>query len=344
MDFSFTEEQTALRDVARRRLATPVPPSWRELHDLGWLDKDLDAVDTALLAEEAGRAHAPSEWLITQALAQDACHAAGRPLAQPTTLAWREPEPGPSRLDGPLDALACRAERAPGGAVRLYGIKTRVPYATGIEVVLVLARGADGPGLYRLPLAALEGEPRTLSGVDTGRPWLELDLAGVPAEPLLTGAATGALMRRIRHRALTLLACEAVGLARAALDSAVAHARSRSQFGRPIGAYQAVSHRLVDVYSDIELAASLAYVAAWRLNDTGDEDQTATAVAAATIAARDAALFACEAEVQTFGAAGFLWEHPATHRYRRARWISCFDGTTDEHRGALGTAVLDAPW
>jgi hypothetical protein len=212
MDFTLTDEQRMLRDVARKRLeaapAGPVP----ELEALGWNDPALTAVDAAVLAEEAGRA------------------------------------------------------------------------------------GAH---------LTADDEPGTAGD---------------------------------RSRALTLSACEAVGLARAALESACGHARTRVQFGRPIGSFQAVSHRLAEVHTRLELAASLAYRAAWCLGNAPDE--TEEAALAAAIASREAAVEACEAEIQCWGAAGFVWEHPANRRYRRALWLASFLGTRSAHRAALAAVTL----
>src|SRR5262249_56007828 len=124
---------------------------------------------------------------------------------------------------------------------------------------------------------------------------------------------------RVRTRAFAALALEAVGVAARTLELATEHARSREQFGRPIGSYQAIAHRLADAYVETELARSLAYWAAWCLAE--DDPQAPVAAAAAKAHAADAAVGVCERAIQTAGGTGFTWEHPLHRYYRRALWI-----------------------
>ncbi|MBD0338009.1 MAG: acyl-CoA/acyl-ACP dehydrogenase [Thermoleophilia bacterium] len=127
-----------------------------------------------------------------------------------------------------------------------------------------------------------------------------------------------------RSRTLAALACEAVGVAQQALDLAVEYVKDRQQFGRPIGVYQAVSHRLADTYVETELARSLAYWAAWCVAE-GDE-QARIAAAAAKAFASEAAVAACERAIQAHGGIGFTWEHVLHRYYKRAQWIEAFWG------------------
>jgi alkylation response protein AidB-like acyl-CoA dehydrogenase len=136
-----------------------------------------------------------------------------------------------------------------------------------------------------------------------------------------------------------MFAAEAVGVAQRALDLAVEYAGVRTQFGRPIGSYQAVSHRLADAAVGVQLARSLAYRAAWCVQtDSADADD---AVLYATVAARNGALGSCESAVQTFGGIGFTWAHPLHRLYRRARWIAAFDGATTAYRAELAALLID---
>lgn len=142
-----------------------------------------------------------------------------------------------------------------------------------------------------------------------------------------------------RSRALAALAVEAVGVAGKALDLAVEHAKTREQFGRPIGAFQAVAHQLADVYVQTELARSLAYWAAWCVA-VGDEQAPLAACAAKAYAA-GAGVAACERSIQVHGGLGFTWEHPLHRYYRRALWIEAFAGYPAEQRAEVARALLD---
>jgi alkylation response protein AidB-like acyl-CoA dehydrogenase len=138
---------------------------------------------------------------------------------------------------------------------------------------------------------------------------------------------------------LASLALEAVGIAQKALDLGIEHAKSREQFGRPIGVYQAVSHQLADTYVETELARSLAYWAAWCVAE--EDEETPIAVAAAKSYAADAAVAACERSIQVHGGIGFTWEHVLHHYYKRALWIQAFGGYARKHRAAVAAHLLD---
>ena len=138
---------------------------------------------------------------------------------------------------------------------------------------------------------------------------------------------------------LAALALEAAGIAQRALEVAVEHARTREQFGRPIGVYQAVSHPLATTYVEAELARSLAYWAAWCVAE-GD-DQLPVAAAAAKSYAGDVAVAACERAIQVLGGIGFTWEHPLHTYYKRALWIQAHGGYSREQRAKVAAWLLD---
>ena len=111
-------------------------------------------------------------------------------------------------------------------------------------------------------------------------------------------------------------AAEALGVAQRALDLGVEHAKTREQFGKPIGTYQAVSHPLAQTYTDVELARSLVYWAAWCVAE--DDNRAPIAAAAAKAFATEAAVAACERSIQVHGGIGFTWEHPLHRFYKSA--------------------------
>jgi alkylation response protein AidB-like acyl-CoA dehydrogenase len=138
---------------------------------------------------------------------------------------------------------------------------------------------------------------------------------------------------------LVSLALEAVGISAKALELAVGHAKTREQFGRPIGVYQAVSHPLADTFVETELARSLGYWAAWCVAERVEE--AAVAAAAAKSYAADVAVAACERSMQVHGGIGFTWEHVLHRYYKRALRIQAFGGYTRDLRARVAAYLLD---
>jgi alkylation response protein AidB-like acyl-CoA dehydrogenase len=133
-------------------------------------------------------------------------------------------------------------------------------------------------------------------------------------------------------------AAEALGVAQRALDLGVEHAKTRMQFGKPIGTYQAVSHPLAQTYTDVELARSLVYWAAWCVAE--DDDRAPLAAAAAKAFATEAAVAACERSIQVHGGIGFTWEHPLHRFYKRAIWLEGFGARPAELRLEVANSLL----
>lgn len=144
---------------------------------------------------------------------------------------------------------------------------------------------------------------------------------------------------RSENERLASLALEAVGIGKKALELAVEHANEREQFGRKIGVYQAVSHKLADTFVETELARSLAYWAAWCVAE-GDEQAPVAAPAAKAYAA-DAAVAACERSIQVHGGIGFTWEHVLHEYYKRALWIQAYGGHARVQRAKIAAWLLD---
>jgi len=156
------------------------------------------------------------------------------------------------------------------------------------------------PGFYLAHVASITGDRHTAT-VDPTRP-----LWPVEETPRFRAAA----------------AAEALGVAQRALDLGVEHAKTRVQFGKPIGTYQAVSHPLAQTYTDVELARSLVYWAAWCVAE--EDERAPVAAAAAKAFATEAAVAACERSIQVHGGIGFTWEHPLHRFYKRALWLEGF--------------------
>lgn len=363
MDFAFSEEQQMLRDSARSFLSSRFNAervaeladsdegwdrsSWTEIAELGWLGLSVPEesggagfgfIEEAVIFEELGRSLYPGPYLATVGLALPALvgHDALQKVVSgesTVTFAWAEPS-GPQRL-GDLDQMSTKAE-PDNGSWKLSGEKAFVPDAAAADLTVVAASSADGIGLFLVDLAA--AEVTVASTMDPTRRLGTIRLDGVPAEQLVAPSEASDLLARIRLRALSALALEAVGIAQTALDLAMDHVKERKQFDKPIGAYQAVSHQVADTYIELELARSLAYWAAWCVSTS--DDQAPVAVAAAKSAAAEAAVGACERSIQVHGGIGFTWEHPLHRYYKRAQWIDSFDGFGSEHRKQIAAHIL----
>ena len=223
----------------------------------------------------------------------------------------------PGRADGTPESLGETASHSPGGTA-LDGEACYVVGGHVAGVLLVAARDAAGPGLYRVAADA-PGLSRTVMPVlDATRKLTRLGFSGVPAHPLGPAGSGTAALARVLDTAVVALAAEAVGGAEQALDLAVSHARQRVQFGRPIGSFQAVKHKCADMLVALEgarVALDGALVAGLQCS------------AAYTHITAEA--------IQVLGGIGFTWEHPAHLYFRRAASSAVLFGTESAHRAAL---------
>ncbi|WP_030156795.1 acyl-CoA dehydrogenase family protein [Streptomyces sp. NRRL S-244] len=296
--------------------------------------------DLALACEETGRALLPSPLLATAALAVPLITALGTPgqrsallpalAAGGLTAALAVPGPALST------ALALTGENTPGewaGGGRAGGVQARPGEDGGWRLYGEAAQVLDGHSASLLLVAAHTGgfaRSRTLlflvredaaglarsrqTTLDETRPQGRVQLRDTPAELLgaeadnATGEAVLAALAATGRTASAVLAAEAVGAAGQALARTVEYVRQREQFGRPIGSFQAVKHRLADLYVQVQAARSAAYYAAW------DPRQGGLALAQALEALR---ITAGEA-IQLHGGIGFTWEHDAHLYFKRA--------------------------
>ncbi len=360
MDFAFSEEQEMLRASARdlmkdryppERIATIAdapggfdPEEWRAVAGLGWIGisvpegeggAGLGFFEELVLAEELGRGLYPGPFLSCVVLALPLLRAAGgadltaavlagRRIA---TTAWAGPE-GTFDLD-PAPKLEWDDER-------LSGTRLFVPDLRQADLLVVLGGTAEGAGVWAVDRDHEGVAWRELPTVDSTRRMGEVVLDHSPAR--LLGVIEAERLAAIRDRTLAALAAEAVGVGHAALDLGIEHARTRLQFGRPIGAFQAVAHQLAEAFLEIETARSLAYWAGWAVAE--GEPDAPLAAAAAKARAADAAVAACERAIQAHGGMGFTWDHPLHRWYKRALGISAFMGWGPEHRSRVAAAIL----
>jgi alkylation response protein AidB-like acyl-CoA dehydrogenase len=344
MDFAFSEEQEQLRGFARDFLAARYDDArlaaiadsatgvdatvWPKLAEMGWLDAELTFLDQAVLFEETGHRPLPAPYLSTMALAAPALdEETGKRIAAgalKATLAWAEP----GRPQALLDPVGASVS---GG--RLTGSKVLVPDGASVDLFVVVA----SDGLYAVDAADAVVTPRTT--IDGTRRVADVRFEDAPARVLASGQEARVLLGRIRDRAYAALALEGVGVAQRALDLLVAYAKEREQFGKPIGVYQAVSHKAANVYVRLQEARSLACWAAWCVSE-GD-DMARQACLAAKALAGPAAVFACENAIQVHGGIGFTWEHVLHRYYKRAQWLAAFDGPARSQRAEVAAFLLD---
>jgi alkylation response protein AidB-like acyl-CoA dehydrogenase len=189
---------------------------------------------------------------------------------------------------------------------------------------------ATGAGVTRTPLVSL----------DATRPLADVTLDRAPGRPVATGQDAARAVAAALTAGAGVLASELFGVAEQCLGMTVSYVKERRQFARPVGSFQALKHRLADVWVAVTQARAAARYAAACLA-TGDPD-TPVAVALAKAASGDAAVLAAQECVQLHGGIGFTWEHPAHLLLKRAKSGSLALGSPDRHRAALA-ALVDLP-
>ncbi|MBB6344692.1 alkylation response protein AidB-like acyl-CoA dehydrogenase [Nonomuraea muscovyensis] len=271
------------------------------------------AREVAAVAEELGRTLSPHPFLQTAVLAVEALRAGGDEAAMARLL--------PALASGEVTATVL----LPGEAeLRLRdGLLTgSAPYALEGELVLAYAGGllVEAAPTRRVPYRTMD-ESRPLAGLSFDR---------VPVRP----AGSGAAWERVRDLGIAALAAEQVGGAARCLEMATGHARSRHQFGRPIGSFQAIKHKLADLLLLVESAHSAALAAA----EPGDELATYAAIAGSYCS--EAYLAAAGENIQVHGGIGVTWEHPAHRYFKRATSDAQLFGPPRAHRVRLEARVL----
>ena len=348
MNFEFSEDSALLRDqaraflrdkcdakVVRRALDGQEPYAralWQEMAGMGWPGAaipeeyggaGLGYEGLCVLAEELGRAVAPVPFASSIYLAAEAILAAGSEAQKRDLL--------PQLADGSRIGAFALAEgpgqpspeaigaRAAGGV--LSGPKWPVADGNIADFAIVVARGDAGIGLYHVDLADPGVARQALRTVDPSRDQARLDFAGAKAERLGGPEDAWPIVERVLERAAILVAFEQVGGAEACLTMARDYAMERFAFGRPIASFQAIKHKLADVYVALELARSNAYYGAWALSEGGSELPLAAA-SARVAAATEAFHLASKENIQTHGGVGFTWDFDCHLYYRRSKHLA----------------------
>ena len=374
MDFAFDDDQELLRETTRRFLderhpLTALRPHlettstfdravWKDGAELGWTGMlvpeaygggsitEQPVVDLVAISEELGRGLYPGPVLGTNVVA-DAIAMLGDEDQKRAHLdlivrgecvaTWCATGDGSTDPDA-IEVTAT----AEGAGVRLDGTARFVHDAHEADLLLVSARGPDGLTLAMVGREAAGLSTRVLTGLDLTRRFCEVRFDGVavPAEGVLASVGGGLPgFERAQRVATVLQAAEAVGAAERNFETVVQYAKDRVQFGRPIGSFQAIKHRLADLKVTIEGARAAAWYAALALADETPDRDEAIAVAGSHV--REAASLIAGESLQIHGGVGFTWEYDVHLFLRRASADEVLLGDPPWHRERL-CRILEA--
>jgi alkylation response protein AidB-like acyl-CoA dehydrogenase len=358
MQFGLSESQEFLKDSARKFFAGECPPVemrrlmetdtaydsalWSKLTDQGYTGiifpeeyggVGLGKVELMLLMEEAGRALLPGPFFSTVVLAGSVLDAVATPALKKqylepicrgevrSTVAFVE-----DSANWDLRSIELSARNG-----KLTGEKFFVSDAAIADFLIAVAR--DGVFVVNSKARGLKISP--MYGMDLTRKLYVVEFSDTPAEKI---ASTSELERAF-DIATAALAAELVGGMQRTLDITVEYAKTRKQFGKPIGMFQAVQHQCADMYLETESSRSAVYYAGWALEENSPD--AVTAVSIAKMYASDAARTVGNRGIQIHGGMGFTWENDIHLYYRRAKASETAFGDASFHRERIASAVID---
>src|SRR6202162_3359555 len=374
MDFAFSEEHEMLRRSARDFLAKECSPKvvrklmespdaydpsfWAKIAGLGWTALGIPEqyggvgsfLDLVVVLEEAGRALMPGPFFATMGLAVPALLEAGTaaqkkevlgalaPGSARATLAFTEPS---GRWDAAAVTLAAKPS---GGGWQLDGVKLFVPDAEAADYIVVAAR-TRGEGEDGISLFLVKGRPAgmtvtSLKTLDMTRRWSEVRFDGVKLDSdSLMGQAHNAWphLKRALEWATAALCAEMVGGAQKVLETSTEYAKTPHQFAKPIGIYQAVSHKLADMLVLSESGRSATYYAAWAIDADAPDRSLASSMAKAYVS--DAYRKVAGDGIQVHGGIGFTWEHDMHLYFKRAKSSEVTLGDATYHRELVAQSL-----
>jgi alkylation response protein AidB-like acyl-CoA dehydrogenase len=367
MDLELSDDEAALRDNVRNVLAGICPPSlvrsvydgdgvptdlWSTMVELGWPALSigelhgglgLGFVESMLVAEELGRVAAPGPLLATTTQFAAAIEglAAGPAAASflaavaegrtTGTLAWAE------NGGWALERIEATAHRE-GDRWVLDGTKRAVLDGDTADELVVVARGDAGLGAFVVRADQVDATARTV--LDPTFPLADVHLAAVSVDDGRVLAAPGSVevearLARIAEQAAVAVAAMTAGACRRIFETTLEYAKVREQYGRPIGSFQALKHRLVDMYLTVERATALVYYAALTIAE--DTPDRAVAASAAKAAAGDCQRLVVQEGLQLHGGIGYTWENDLHFLLKRAKAGDTLFGDAVAHRAALAT-------
>lgn len=326
---------------------------WKEFADLGWagliIDEEhggagLGFVELSVILEEMGRALTPGPFLASSVLATAAIQQTATaeqkaallpPLASGEIVATLALFEQPRGWD--LFSLECAARRD-GDSWVIDGMKRHVLDGHLADQIVVAARTDGGVGLFLIDAAVSGMTVSQIQVLDPTRRQAEIALDSVRVDDaaLLGGARADTAIVTTLALGTVALAAEQVGGAQRCLEMSVEHAKTRYQFGRAIGSYQAIKHRCAEMLLKVEHAKSAAYHAA---RVTEDPEELGIAAPLAGSVCSEAYLWAAGETIQIHGGIGFTWEHDAHLHLKRAKSSSLLLGDPRYHRSRLGDAL-----
>jgi len=368
MDFAFSDEQDEFRAMLRRfleerwstaevRKLAETPSgfdraTWKQMaEELGLQGLAISEehggqgfgfLEVGIALEEMGRQLAGGPFLASAVIAAQAIAAAASPAQQAewlpaiasgdtiATLALLEAN-GIAGLDGIETTCAKSAD-----GFRVSGRKVAVLDAQNADLLLVAARGDAGISLLAVRPDAPGVAVKPWDGLDLTRKLADVELADAPAVAVGEAGAAGPALERALDLAAIGVAAESVGAAARCLEAAVAYAKSRIQFARPIASFQAIKHKAAEVMLELESARSAAYWSWWVAAQPGTSArELAEAASVAKSACNEALSRAAAENVQIHGGVGFTWEFDCHLFYRRAKAAEILFGDPTWHRARL---------
>ncbi len=335
MDFGLTDDQRDIQRTARDLLAERAKPErvrehaeagstdevlWKELCELGWPGiaiseenggQGLGTIELSILCEELGRVVAPVPFL-PSAMAACVIEQAGSPEQRERWL--------PGLASG--ETIGALASALDGTAELVIG---------GAQAGVIVLLEEDGSGRIVTPK---EAEVTPIAAIDPTRSAARVSAGGDldPSQALEDGCPG-------LGRALVAVSSELVGVCERALEMTVAYVKERKQFGVPVGAYQAVSHRCAQMLLETEQARATTAFAAWSAD--ADPEQLAQVAAMAKAAASDAGREVTASAIQAHGGIGFTWEADVHWLYKRAQLDAALLGGAKHHRARLAAILAD---
>ncbi len=371
MDFTFSDEQRQLREMLERYVRKDYGfekrreilrstdgwsrEVWRQFADMGLLAIGLpeaqgglggDGFDTLLVMEALGSGLVLEPYLSTVVLGagllarhgSDAQQSALLPavIAGDSLLALAHHEPG-QRYQ--LDGVTTQADAQGEGHV-LNGRKSVVLHGGAADHLLVSAQTPQGVSLFIVDAQA-PGVSRKAYPTQDGQRAAEIRFTQVrlSTDALIGAAGAGLEMVELAlDHGIAALCAEAVGAMAAAIEATVSYLKTRKQFGVPIGSFQALQHRAVDMYLHAEQARSMAYLAAAKL--TADRAERRQAISAAKVLVSQSARFVGQQAVQLHGGIGVTDELAVSHLFKRLTMIGLLFGDAEHHLGLFGDALV----
>jgi len=365
MNFEFSDDQKLLKEQARGFLQSKSsskdvrrildgnepfhPELWKGVAEMGWLGASipeeygglgLGYLELCVIAEELGRAVAPIPFSSTVYLFAEAVLAAGTEEQKQKYLEKVSAGEiiGALALSKTPGAVTPKTIQTSASGGKITG--TKLPVADGdvADYAVVAARTGSGNdegsiSLFIVDMKSAGVTAETIETVDPTRSHAKVTFDGAAAEPLGAAGQGWAILDRVFDRAAVLFGFEQVGGAQAALEMARDYAMGRYAFGRPIASFQAIKHKLADMYVATELARSNAYYGAWALST--DAPELAIAAATARVSATEAYHECSKENIQVHGGMGFTWEFDCHLHYRRSKVLSLVLGSLPRWKDRL---------